>query len=460
MIIKPEIFNNYDIRAVIPDQLDMEGVRRIAEAAVYHFKPQTAAIGYDARKTSRPIFKIFAETFLQSGVEVDDLGVISTDMLSFGSGEFGYDLSIMITASHNPPEYNGFKMSTKGGIAVSGETGFFKIKQLTLSDKELKFDSGKKGRLKKVDIYKEWINKCLSFVDLEKINASKVVIDAGNGVGGELFGHRYLVEKLPGEIIPLYFKPDGTFPNHPANPLKNENLNDLRKKITQTGADWGAALDGDGDRIAFVTKEGKFISGTIITALLAEKLLENNPGEMILYNAVCGRIVPEVVEKSGGVSKRVKVGHSLIKQVMRRENALFAGEHSCHYFYRDVYASEASLLTFLLVAEYVSTHKGDLKKVVERFDKYPQTGEINFEVDDKKKVMKKVDDLYQNKARSIDRLDGLSVWFENWWFNLRPSNTQPLLRLNLEADNQQILADKKEEVVSLVNSLGAVQSSR
>jgi phosphomannomutase len=460
MVINPEIFNNYDIRAVIPDQLDMEGIHRISEAVAYFFKPQTVALGYDARNTSGKIFNIFVETFLQAGIDVDNLGMVSTDMMNFASGEFGYDLAIMITASHNPPEYNGFKISTKGGIAVSGESGFFKIRELALSGKELKLYSENNGRLKKVNLYKDWIKKCFSFIDLNKIDKLKVVIDAGNGVGGELFGNQYLVENLPIEIIPLYFKPDGRFPNHQPNPLKKENLIDLTKKVKQTKADWGAALDGDGDRIGFVTKDGKFVSGTVITALLAEKLLENNPGEIILYNAVCGRIVSEIVEKSDGVSKRVKVGHSLIKQVMRRENALFAGEHSCHYFYRDVYTSEASLLTFLLVAEYVSTQKGDFRKIVEKFDKYPQTGEINFEVDDKREVMKKVEDFYQEKALSTDWLDGLSVWFENWWFNLRPSNTQPLLRLNLEADNQQILADKKEEVISLVISLGAVQSSK
>ncbi len=458
MVINPGIFKDYDIRARIPDELDMEGVGRIAEAAVFNFKPSDVAIGYDARTTSKQISAILTEVFISAGIDVIDLGMVSTDMVYFASGKHNYDLSIMVTASHNPAQYNGFKMTTKGGVAVSGPSGFYQIRDLALSDKKFTFNKSKKGGLEHKDIFKDWIDYCLSFVKRENIEKMKVVIDAGNGVGGKLFGHKYLVDNLPIEIVPLYFKPDGTFPNHIPNPLKSECLIGLREKIEETGADFGVALDGDGDRISFLTPEGKFISGTVITAILARELLKKNPGQTILYNAVCGRVAPEVIKSAGGIPKRVRVGHSLIKTDMRKENALFAGEHSCHYFYRDIYFAESSLVTFLLIAEFFSKQNQPISKVIERLDKYPQSGEINFEVKDKMSVMKAIEKNYQNKAKSIDWLDGISIWLDNWWANIRASNTQPLLRLNVEADTEEILNQKTKELISLIESLGGSQS--
>ncbi len=459
MIISPSIFKNYDIRGIIPDELDIDGVKRIIQATAAYFRPSTVCLGYDARKTSRQISQAAREIFLANGIDVVSLGMVTTDMITFASGKFEYDLSIMITASHNPSSYNGFKMATKGGISVSGQTGFYQIRDLVLSNKEFNFNN-QRGKLIHKNIYQDWIDFCFSLADLTKIKKMRVVIDAANGAGGKLFGHDYLTNKLPVEIIPLYFQPDGDFPNHLPNPLKSENLEDLRKKVKKESADFGIALDGDGDRIGFITSQGKFITGTVATAIIAKNLLQKSPGEMVLYNAVCGRVVPEVVKKSGGRSKRVRVGYSLIKKEMQEEKAIFAGEHSCHYFYRHVYNSEASLLTFLLILEEISGRGLSFTQMVDQIDKYPQSGEINFEVEDKEEVMKEVEELYKNKAKSIDWLDGISIWFEDWWANIRPSNTQPLLRLNLEADNKEILTNKTKELISLIESLGGRKSNQ
>ncbi len=460
MTINPDIFKNYDIRGVIPDELDMAGVNRLAEAVVDYFKPKQVAIGRDVRNTSPEIFSLFKEVFLGAGVNVFDLGIVSTDMVYFASGKLDADLSIMITASHNPAEYNGFKMMTKGAKAVSGDTGFYPLRDLVLSAKKFNLSSKNKGKLTSVDIYQDWIDFCLSFVDLKKITPKKVVIDAGNGVAGKLFGHPYLNEKLPVEIIPLYFKPDGNFPNHLPNPLNQDNLTDIQNEINRRQADFGVVLDGDGDRIGFLSEKGEFLSGTATTALIAGELLKKYPGEMILYNAVCGRIVPETVKNAGGVSERVRVGHSLIKAEMRESNALFAGEHSCHYFYRDVYFAEASLVSFLSMIDYLSLNEVPFSTAVRQFNKYPRSGEINFQVNDKQVVIKGIEKNYHQKADTVDWLDGVSVWFKTWWANIRPSNTQPLLRLNVEADNSQVLNEKTEELISLIESLGGQKSSQ
>lgn len=453
MVIKPHIFRDYDVRAVIPDDLDMEGVKRIGEATISHFKPKKVAIGRDARVSGEKILKQLSQLFLNAGIKITYLGQITTDMMTFSAGNYDFDLAIMVTASHNPAKYNGFKMATRGGLSVSGPTGFYQIRDLALSKKKLLL-SKKKGVLTKKNIYNDWIDFCFSFVDLKKIKPFKVVVDTGNGVAGKLFSHPKIKEKLPIKIIPLYFELDGSFPNHLPDPLKMENLADLIKKVKEEKADFGASLDGDGDRIAFVDEKGKFVSGTLITSLLAESLLKKTPGATILYNAVCGRIAPETIEKFGGKSKRVRVGYSLIKQEMVKTKAIFAGEHSCHYFYKDTFNSEASLLTLSLVLELVSEKNKSFSQVISSYDKYVNSGENNFEVEDKMAVMKAIEKAYKDKAESIDWLDGVTIWFKDNWVNIRPSNTQPLLRLNIEADNEKILKEKENEFIKLIKSLG------
>lgn len=457
-MIQPQIFRDYDIRAIIPDELDMEGVKRIAQATYHHQKPKTVALCYDARVTGPEIAGLFRDVYLAAGVDVFWYGLTTTDMKSFISGRHQPDLAIMVTASHNPPEYNGFKMDRKGADSINGDSGFYAIRDLALSDKHLSLPAGK-GTLTTKDIYPEWIDFCFSFVDPEKIKPLKVIVDTGNGSGGVLFSHPNLTKRLPIQIKPLFFEPDGRFPNHIPNPVKEENLARLKQEVVSQGADYGVALDGDGDRITFITDRGEFVSGTIITALIAETFLRRDPDQTIAYNAVCGRAVPETVEKMGGTALRTRVGYSVIKEKMREHKAVFAGEHSCHFLYRDAYYSEAALLTFLLVAESFSQAGMTFTDFIAPFNTYYQSGEINFEIEDKQGVMEKVAQHAEKTAETIDWLDGVSIWYPEYWISLRPSNTQPLLRLNLEAKTKKILADKTQEAKDLLLSLGAKPSS-
>lgn len=453
MVINPGIFRDYDIRAVIPDELDMEGAERIGRAAVTFFRPKKVALAYDVRLTGKEIFERLKEAFINMGIDVVGLGQISTDMMSFSAMELGYELSIIVTASHNPGNCNGFKMCRAGFGPVNGETGFYKIRQMVLSSQDFP-DSQVKGSFEERDIYRDWIDFCFSLFSGSKISPFKVVIDTGNGIAGKLFGHQYLLEKLPIQIVPLFFEPDGNFPNHLPYPLKEENLKFVIAKIKEEKADLGVALDGDGDRIVFLTQAGRPLSGTIMTTLIGQMLLKKNPGSMILYNSVCGRIIAEKVKEWGGQSKRVRVGYSLIEEEMKKTGAIFAGEHSCHFFYRETHNSEASLYTFLLILGLLSETNIPFSQIVAPVDKYVLSGEINFEVTNKEEVMKEIEKRYQDLAQSTDWLDGVTIWFADHWINVRPSNTQPLLRLTIEADNQDILEKKKEEFISLIISLG------
>lgn len=452
MLIKSGIFKDYDIRAIIGDELDMEGVKRIAEASIALFNPKNVSIGRDMRLSGNKIFKILSRTYLQNGIDVIDLGLITSDMSYFASDKGGYDMSIMISASHNPPEYNGLKFVLKGARAVSGDSGIYDIRDWALSKKSLKVSQKQEGRLTKKDYYQEWIDYCLSLVDVQKIRPFKIVIDAGNGMASVLF--EKLKGKTPFEIVPLFFKLDGNFPNHIPNPLKPENIVDLQKRVKRENADFGVGFDGDGDRIAFVDEAGKYITGTVLTAMLAEILLRKHPGETILYNAVCGRVVPETIKKYKGKPIRTRVGHTLIKEAMRKHNGLFCGEHSGHYFYKATSFAESALLTLLLITQLLTLRKQKLSQIVEELDKYPSIPETNFEVADKKGVMKKIEEKYKDAAGSIDWLDGLSIWFKDYWANVRPSNTQPLLRLNLEADDKETLKEKKTEFITTIEKLG------
>ena len=451
MKIAPGIFRDYDVRAVIPDELDREGAIRIGQVLVELFKPKIVAVGHDMRITTDDIAGGLTEGILKQGVDVVDLGLISTDMAYFAAGKYGYDLALSVSASHNPSEYNGFKLVKKGAIAVSGDSGVYDIRDFATSNKKIE-PVQKKGKLTKRDISDDYVNHCLPFADLKSIKPFKVVIDAGNAMAG------YVIPKfepfLPIKVIPLYFELDGNFPNHIPNPLIPKNTEDLRKKVLEEKAGLGIAFDGDADRIYFIDEKGEFVNGTITTAMLAQKLLKKNPGENILYNAVTGRIVPETIKKSGGKPIRVRVGHTLIKEAMRKYNALFAGEHSAHYFYRKHYYAESAFITMLIILELISDRNLSLSKIAAEFDKYRSIPETNFEVEDKMKVMKAVEKAYQGRAEKIDWLDGVSIWFKNYWVNIRPSNTQPLLRLNIEADNEKILEEKKQEFISLITNLG------
>jgi phosphomannomutase len=457
MKIDPSIFRDYDIRAVIPEQLDEEGICRIAKAIIHLFKPKTMQVGRDMRVSSPKLHKLFIKTLLEQGVSVVDLGLISTDMLYFAAGTYKEDMAITISASHNPPEYNGMKMVKKGAIAISGDAGIYDIRDLVLSRRNLDKKPKKKGSLTKRNIMSAWIKHLLSFINPKKMKPFKVVIDTGNGMAGYFMPN--LEKHLPWKVTRLYYKLDGTFPNHIPSPIEEKNMQDTIKAVKKISADVGMAFDGDGDRVFLVDEAGRIVSGTLMTAIIAENLLQKHPEETILYNAIVGRVVPEIIRKYRGKAVRVRVGHTLIKEAMRKHNGLFCGEHSGHYYFRNNFFADSAIIAALLVLELMSAKNKKLSELVKEYDKYSASGEINFEVADKKTTMQQIEKKYRTKAMSSDWLDGITVWFKDWWFNVRPSNTEPLLRLNLEADSEKVLKKQTQELIKTIASLGAKKKS-
>lgn len=450
MVIDPSIFKDYDIRAIVGKQLDEEGLVRIAQAVIKLFNPKRVQIGHDMRTTSPKFHKLFIDTLLDAGVDVFDLGLLSTDMLFYAAGIYDEDLSITISASHNPPEYNGIKMAKKGSLPISE---VYQIRDLAISKEDLTSKSDKKGTLEKRDIKEGWVNHLIKFFDVTKMKPFKVVADTGNGMAGYYLPD--LEGKLPWNVTRLYYELDGTFPNHPASPIEEKNRLDCVNKVKEIGADFGLVFDGDGDRVFMVDEKGRALSGTIMTAIVAENVLKNKPGSTIMYNAIVGRIVPEVITENGGKPVRVRVGYTLIKKAMREEDAEFCGEHSGHYFFKDNFFADSAIIAALLVAEMMSIKGKKLSELYDEYDKYKSSQEINFEVADKESIMKKLEEEYKDKATSIDRLDGVSIWFPDYWFNVRPSNTEPLLRLNVEANTTNELNEKIKDLVSKIESMGA-----
>jgi len=453
MKLDPAIFRDYDIRAIIPDQLDDEGFRRISKAIVYFFHPKTAQVGRDMRLTSPKLHKLFLETLLEMGVDLVDLGLVSTDMLYFSAGTYKEDLAITISASHNPPEYNGMKIVKKGAVAISGDSGIYEIRNLAVSTKNLDVKPKRIGKIIQRKVLNDFVNHVLKFIDVRKMKPLSVVVDTGNGMGG--FFMPAFETKLPWKITRLYYKLDGSFPHHIPSPIEEKNMQDVIKIVNRIKADVGMAFDGDGDRVFLVDETGRIISGSIMTAIIAENLLKKYPKQTILYNPIVGRIVPEIIKKNHGKPIRVRVGHTLIKEAMRKYNGLFCGEHSGHYFFRDNFYADSAIIAALLVLELMSIKNKKLSELVREYDKYPSSGEINFEATDKQGIMKNIEDSYKRKAESIDWLDGITVWFNNWWFNVRPSNTEALLRLNIEANDYDILKIKTQEMINFLEKLEA-----
>lgn len=448
--VDPSIFRDYDIRGTYPDQLNEEAYYVIGRAVASYLGVPQIAVGYDTRLSSPSLFKALTSGIMDQGTDVVNLGLISTEMHYFASGFYKFPANIIISASHNPPNYNGLKIVTKGVVPLSGENGLPEIRKLSLGQNFK--HSSRKGKMTKKEIMDDWIEHAFSFIDRAKLGKMKVAVDAGNGMGG--ISWEKLRGKLNMEIIPLYFEPDGHFPHHLADPIKPENLRDLIQVVITKKADVGLALDGDADRLFIVDEKGNRVSGTVATALLARALLRKYGKAPVLYNAVCGKIVPEIIKKSGGTPVRVRVGHSFIKKHMKKHHALFAGEHSGHFYFRDNYGAESSLIAGLIILEYISKRNKKLSDIVKELDKYPSSGEINFWTDNPDKIITQVESEFKD-ADAIDHLDGLSVWYNDWWLNLRSSKTEPYVRLNIEADNKNILKDKTEYLSGLLKRLGA-----
>ena len=447
--IDPSIFHDYDIRGTYPDQIN-ENTYYILGRAIAHFlNVNQIAVGHDTRLSSPSLFRSLTKGILDQGTNVVDLGLISTEMSYFASGFYGFDANVVISASHNPPKCNGIKIVKKNVVPLHGGNGLSDIKQLAIKNDFPQ--SVKKGTKSKKSILDAWISHALSFISISALRNLKVVVDGGNGMGGIAWSK--VKEKLPISIVPLYWEPDGHFPNHLPDPLNPENLKDVAGKIVQQRADAGFALDGDADRLFVLDEKGIPISGTVTTAILASYLLKKFGPSPILYNVVCGRVVPESVKSLGGTPVRVRVGHSFIKEYMRQYNALFAGEHSGHFYFRQNYFADSSLIAGLLFLEYLSGEDKSLSQIVKEFDKYPTSGEINFKIDSPENKITEIESQFKD-ASSIDHIDGTSIWYLDWWCNVRVSKTEGYVRLNIEADNKVILTSRVEMLTKIIVSMG------
>ena len=444
------IFKAYDIRGTTPDQLDAPLAHRIG-AAFARFaldQPDVATrilIGRDMRASGVDLAAAFSEGVRGQGVDVVDLGLASTDLVYFASGSLDAP-AVMLTASHNPAQYNGMKLCLAGARPIGEDTGLQAIKQLVIDG--VPPVGGPGGGAQSLDLLEAFAEHVRSFVDVAALRPLKVVADTANGMGGLVVPAVF--EGLPIDLEILYGELDGSFPNHPADPIQPENLRDLRARVLEVGADVGLAFDGDADRVFLVDDLGQPLSGSLTTAIVAAGVLEKHPGATILHNCICSRAVAEVVRERGGIPVRTQVGHSFIKAVMADTGAAFGGEHSAHYYFRDNFRADSGSIAALVLLEQLSKAGVPLSELRQPFDRYAASGEINSTVDDPAAVIERVAAAYPLDAQ--DRLDGLTVDMGDWWFNLRASNTEPLLRLNLEAPDAASCAERVREVQSLIGA--------
>ncbi|HYN37035.1 MAG TPA: phosphomannomutase/phosphoglucomutase [Actinomycetota bacterium] len=438
------IFKAYDIRGIYPSELDEEIAYRIGAAFARFVGADRIAVGRDMRVSSPSLAEAFSKGVCDSGRKVIDLGEVSTDALYFASGRLNVP-GAMFTASHNPAEYNGIKLCREQAIPVGSDTGMAEIRALAESDEEIA-PEGPPGTIESRDILEEYSRHCRSFIDPSVLKPLKIAIDAGNGMAGKTVP--IVFSELPFEVVPLFFELDGTFPNHPANPIEAENLVDLQKAVVDEGCVAGLAFDGDADRVFLVDEKAEPVTGSLTTALVAERLLKKNPGETVLYNLICSRVVPEVIKENGGVPVRTRVGHSFIKKIMAETGAIFGGEHSGHYYFRDNFRADSGMIAALIALEAMSEASKPLSELLKPFKRYFNSGEINSVVKDQQAVLKKLAAKYSDGEQ--DWTDGLTVDYPDWWFNCRASNTEPLLRLNLEANTEDLMQEKRDEVLALI----------
>ena len=444
------IFKAYDIRGLYPDSLNEDLTQKIGRAYVNYLglSGSRVVVGRDMRLSSEPLKDAFIQGVTEAGADVLDIGLVSTDALYFAVGHLEEPGGAMITASHNPKDYNGLKLCREDAIALSGDEGINQIRDLIASGK-LPEPNEYEGSVEEGDLIEDYAEHCLSFIDAEGLRPLKIVVDAGNGMAGKMLPP--IFEKLPFEYVPMYFELDGSFPNHPPNPIEPENMEELQERVVSEGADFGVAFDGDADRCFVVTEKGVTISGDILATLVAKNVLEKEPGAAIVYSAVCSKALPELVRREGGRPIRTKAGHSIIKPQMRSNDAAFGGEHSGHFYFRDNYFADSGIIAMLTVAELVGRQEDPLSELLPPIDPYVRSGEINSEVEDQDAALKRVEEYYADRDNpEIDHLDGLTVDFGDWWFNLRPSNTEPLLRLNVEASDRDTMEQKRDELLSLI----------
>lgn len=448
MSIDTSIFKAYDIRGIYPDQLNKELAYKIAQGYVEVIKPQgKVLVGRDVRLHSEEIQKALIEGLTDAGVNVVDVGLISTDMSYFGVGHFNYAGALVATASHNPAEYHGVKMTAAGVVPVSLETGIDKIRDFVVADKRIEKE---KGSVEKQDILEDYAKFILDFIDPSKIKPLKVVINPNFGAGGIVFKKIVEIGKLPLEIIPLNADPDGNFPKGRPDPLIPENRIEFSELVKSSGADLGITWDADSDRVFFCADDGLFLDPYYLNTLLIKLLLTKNPGEKVVYDIRYTWALIDAIQENGGTPIVSRVGHSYIKQIMREQNALFGAESSGHTYYRDYWFADCGMLPAMQILEHLSSGDQKLSEQVKLvMEKYIISGEINTTVADAKAKMAEIKQKYSDGE--ISDLDGVTVEYPDYRFNVRPSNTEPLLRLNLEAKSQEVMESKRDEVVALIN---------
>jgi len=447
------VFKAYDVRGVYPEELDEELAYRIGRAFALYLRPRHVVVGRDMRISSPALAEAIIRGLLDQGVDVTNVGLVSTDALYFAVGKYRFDGGVMVTASHNPPEYNGFKLCREEAQALSLDSGIGEIRDLVLRGEFP--EPERRGTLVEGDILDDFAAHVLSFIDTSIIKPFTIVVDAGNGMGG-LIAPKVL-GRLPVRIIPLYFELDGRFPNHVPNPIEPENVRDLQHAIREHRADMGIAFDGDADRMFILDEQARLVGGDMVTALVAKTLLQKHPGAKIVYNLICSRAVPETIRQYGGVPIRSRVGHSFIKALMRQHDAIFGGEHSGHFYFRDNWYADSGIIAAVTVLELLSREGVTVSQAITPIDRYYRSGEINVEARDFAAVLQALEEHFHDGQ--IDHLDGLTVEYPDWWFNARPSNTQPLLRINVEATTPELLRKKTEEVLSVVQRVTGSQSS-
>jgi phosphomannomutase len=446
MAVDPKIFKAYDIRGIYPTELNEEIAYAIGQAFVTFLQADKVIVGRDMRTSGPQIFKAVTDGIRAQGADVINVGMVSTDQYYYACAKYGLP-GMMVTASHNPKAYNGFKMVRKMPYLLSGDAGIQDLRRLVEAGQ---FEPGsRQGDMQDVDLMDEFIDALLKLIDVSAIKPLKVIADTGNGMVGP--GLSKLYEKLPVQLTPMYFEPDGNLPNHGLDPLQPENRAELQQRVKAEGADVGFAFDGDGDRFFVIDDRGEFSPGDFMTALMAQYLLRKQPNEKIVYDVRASWGVPDTVKAEGGTPLIERVGHAFIKRRMADENALFAGEVTGHYYFRDFAFADSGMIPSLIILEMLSTTGQKLSQLLAPLEaKYFVSGEINSTVADAQAKMKEIGERYSDAK--IEHLDGVSISYDDWHFNVRASNTEPLLRLNLEALSQEKMEEKRDEVITFIRS--------
>jgi phosphomannomutase len=448
-MLDPKVFKAYDVRGIYPSELDEEGAYAIGRAVVEQFEPRRFAIGRDMRLSSPSMAAAAIRGASEAGAEVLDLGMIGTEMLYFAVGELGLDGGLTVTASHNPKDYTGMKIVRRGALPVGGESGLLDVRDRAMAAADTARYQVPR-HVQQVDIWPRYVDRVMSFIDVSTVKPLKVVIDAANGMAGAMLPA--VLDRVPVEAVRCFFEPDGTFPNHEPNPLLPENREFIVRKTIEEGADLGVAFDGDADRCFFVDDTGEFVPGDFVTALFAESVLAKEPGAKIIYDVRASWAVPQTIERDGGVPLVNRVGHAFIKARMRKDQATFGGEVSGHYYFRDFSQADTGVVPFLLMLELISRKGLKLSEILAPLrERFFITGELNTPVKDVALKLQEIKERYAGEG-TISHLDGISVDGKDWHFNVRPSNTEPLLRLNLEALTEDLMERKRDEVLDLIRS--------